>query len=182
MMVAAALAVEWGKVLKLDTPVLEIVVRGTLTYLGLFVLMRVVLRREQGAVGITDLLVVVLIADAAQNAMADDYTSVPSGLVLVATIIFWAAALDWLGYHVAWVQRLTQPPPVELVKDGRLLRRNMRRELITEEELWSQLRLAGVSELSEVARACAEPDGRISVLQAKRGSSDQAEAPDPRQF
>ena len=60
----------------------------------MFALLRFVLKREAGTLAITDLLVVVLIADAAQNAMADDYRSVPDGLLLVATIVFWSYALD----------------------------------------------------------------------------------------
>ena len=56
-------------------------------------MLRLVLRRESGTIGMTNLFVVVLIADAAQNAMANDYRSVPDGLVLVATILFWSHVL-----------------------------------------------------------------------------------------
>jgi hypothetical protein len=59
----------------------------------------VTLKREAGGVGITDMLVIVLLADAAQNAMAGEYKSISDGLVLVSTIIFWSYALDWLGYR-----------------------------------------------------------------------------------
>lgn len=156
--------VDWAQVFMLDTPIAEIFVRGSLTYLALFAILRFVLKREAGAVGITDLLVVVLIADAAQNAMADDYHSITDGILLVATIIFWSFALDWLGYHVPALQRFLRPPPLTLVRDGRMLRPNMRRELITEEELMSQLRQQGVDDLGEVKIACMEGDGRISVI------------------
>jgi uncharacterized membrane protein YcaP (DUF421 family) len=71
-------------------------VRGSTVYLTLFFLLRIVLRRESGGMGITDLLVIVLLADAVQNAMAGDYHSVPDGLLLGATLIFWSFALDWL--------------------------------------------------------------------------------------
>jgi len=67
--------------------------------LALFLLLRLVLKRQSGNMGVTDLLVIVLIADAAQNAMASDYKSVPDGLLLVSTIVFWSYALDWLSYH-----------------------------------------------------------------------------------
>lgn len=127
-------------------------------------MLRLVLRREAGTVGITDLLVVVLIADAAQNAMGDDYRSIPDGLLLVATIIFWSWALNWLGFRFPRIQRLVHPAPLPLVKDGRLLRKNMARELITEDELMSQLRLQGASDVRQVASALMEGDGRISVI------------------
>ena len=74
----------------------EIILRGTLVYLFLFCFLRF-LRRETGVIGISDLLVVVLIADAAQNTMSSDYKSVTDGAILVATIIGWDYVLDWQG-------------------------------------------------------------------------------------
>jgi uncharacterized membrane protein YcaP (DUF421 family) len=154
------------------TPVLEIFVRGTVVYLALFVLLRFVLKRESGTVGITDLLVIVLSADAAQNAMADDYKSLPDGLLLVATIVFWAYLINWLAYRVPFIQKLVVAPPLELVRDGSELPRNLRRELITHEELISQLRLQGVEMLDDVKKAYMEPDGRISVVRRNGGEKN----------
>ncbi len=127
-------------------------------------LLRLVLKRESGALGVTDLLVVVLIADAAQNAMADDYRSVPDGIVLVAVIVFWAWMLDWLGFHFRAFERFAKPPKLPLVDNGELRLDNMRQELVTREELASQLRKQGIDDLARVRVAYMEPDGNISVL------------------
>ncbi len=167
------IGVDWAKTLLPDTPLLEIFLRGTLVYLALFFLLRVVLKRESGGVSITDLLVIVLIADAAQNAMADDYTSIPDGLLLVATIVFWSYALNWLGYHFPRIQRFVHPPALPLIRDGRLIRQNMAKELITEEELKSQLRLQGIEDPAEVKVAYIEGDGRVSVI-ARDGQTNGA--------
>ena len=156
--------IDWTHTFAPQTPILETILRGTLVYLSLFILLRFILKRESGAVGITDLLVVVLLADAAQNAMADDYRSIPDGLVLVLTIIFWAHTLNWLGYRFPAIQRFVHPPPLLLVKEGQMRRRNMRRELITEDELMSMLRQQGLEDLAEVKKAFMEGDGRISVI------------------
>src|SRR3954452_13832286 len=110
--------IDWGNVFGLDTPLLEIFLRGSVVYLGLFFLLRLVLRREAGGLGITDLLVIVLIADAVQNAMAGDYHSITDGLLLGGTIIFWSFALDWLAYHWSLFRRFMHPSPLPLVKDG----------------------------------------------------------------
>jgi uncharacterized membrane protein YcaP (DUF421 family) len=112
----------------------EIILRGTLVYLFLFFLLRV-LRREAGQIGISDLLVVVLIADAAQNAMGSEYRSLTEGAILVATIALWDYFLDWLSFRVAAVRRLLRPTPLLLIRNGRLQRQNMKREKIQEEEL-----------------------------------------------
>jgi uncharacterized membrane protein YcaP (DUF421 family) len=146
-------------------------------YLSLFFLLRLVLKREAGQMGLTDVLVIVLIADAAQNAMADDYSSIPDGILLVATIIFWSYALNWLGYHFPSIQRFVHPPALPLIRDGRLLRQNMAKELITEDELKSQLRLQGVEDPAEVKVAYMEGDGRISVI---KRNGEEHKAPERR--
>jgi uncharacterized membrane protein YcaP (DUF421 family) len=156
--------INWEAIFVPQVPLLETFLRGTLVYLSLFILLRLVLKRQSGAIGITDLLVLVLIADAAQNAIAGDYRSIPDGLLLVSTIIFWAYTLDWLGYHFPQIQSLVHPPPLLLVKDGKMLRRNVRQELITEDELLSKLREQGIEDISEVKKAYMEGDGRISVI------------------
>jgi uncharacterized membrane protein YcaP (DUF421 family) len=158
-------AVDWAGVFVPNTPLLEIFVRGTLTYLALFALLRFVLRRQSGTLGITDMLVIVLIADAAQNAMSGGYNSVPEGVLLVAVIIGWSYAIDWLGSKWPAFGRVVHPPPLLLVKDGKMLRRNMREELVTPDELMSLIREQGVEHLSKVRRARMEGDGSVSVIE-----------------
>ena len=156
--------IDWAGLFIPDTPLLEIFIRGSVMYLVLFVLLRVVLKRQAGAVSMTDLLVIVLIADAAQNAMADDYKSLPDGILLVATLIFWSWALEWLGYHWPLFEKWVHPAPLPLIKNGRMHLKNMRHELITRQELMSQLREQGIDDATQVKQACLEGDGQISVV------------------
>jgi uncharacterized membrane protein YcaP (DUF421 family) len=162
------LQIDWRSIFIPSTSIAEIFLRGTLVYLFLFFILRI-LRREAGAIGISDLLVVVLIADAAQNAMASEYKSVTEGAVLVGTIALWDYFLDWLGYRFPAFQRLLRPKSLLLIKDGRMLKRNMRQEMITEEELIGQIRQQGAERVSEVKKAYLEGDGNISVI--KKGSN-----------
>ncbi|MGH9752467.1 MAG: DUF421 domain-containing protein [Blastocatellia bacterium] len=157
------LQIDWRSVFFPSVGVAEIFLRGTIVYLFLFVVLRI-LRREVGAIGISDLLLIVLIADAAQNAMSSDYKSVTDGVTLVSTIAFWDYFLDWLGYRFPRVRRLLRPSPLLLIKDGRMQRRNMRQEMITEEELMGQLRERGIERIEEVKKSYMEGDGRISVI------------------
>lgn len=166
--------VDWKALFVPSGSLAEIFIRGTVVYLLLFFVLRF-LRREIGAIGIADLLVIVIIADAAQNAMGGDYKSITEGLVLVATIAFWDYTLDWLGYRFPFFQRLVRAAPLPLIKNGQMLRRNMRQEMITEEELLSQLRQQGVESVSEVKKVYLEGDGRISViLNEPKGNQAQA--------
>ena len=163
-MVEALFNVDWREIFVPVHSVAEMMVRGTLMYLILFGLLRLILKRQAGGLGITDLLVVVLIADAAQNGMAKEYRSITEGAVLVGTIIFWDYALDRLAYRFPAFERLARPPALLLVKDGNILRRNMRRELITTEELMSHLREQGVEKIEDVRSAHMESDGHVSVI------------------
>jgi len=156
--------VNWREVFLPGAPLVETFVRGTVVYLALVVLLRVVLKREAGALSVTDVLVVVLLGDASQNAMASDHKSIAEGMALVCTILFWNYCLDWLGYRFPAFERLLNPPALCLVRGGKILRRNMRREMITEEELMSQVRAQGMERLDQVKDAFMESDGRITVI------------------
>ncbi|MGZ8157772.1 MAG: DUF421 domain-containing protein [Methylobacter sp.] len=159
--------IDWKTIFLPDIPLIEIILRGSVMYLALFILLRIILKRQSGTLGISDLLLITLLADASQNGMAGDYKSLPNGIVLVATIIFWDYVLDWLSFKSSLLQRLIESPPLLLIKNGQLLRRNMRKELITDADLMEQLREQGISDISKVKEAYIESDGRISVIENK---------------
>lgn len=142
----------------------ELILRASVVYWFLFLLFRFVLRRDAGSLGLADILLIVIIADASQNGLSGDYKTISEGLLLVSTIAAWNYFFDWMSYRFEWFSRFAEPPVLTLVQHGRLLGRNLRKELITEEELMSQLRQNGVEDLSEVRRAWLEPDGKISVV------------------
>ena len=145
----------------------ELMVRGTVMYWFLFMLLRFVLRRDMGAIGVADILLLVIIADAAQNAMSGSYESITDGCILVGTIAFWNWLMDKAAFYFEPVRRLMEARPVTLVRDGKVLRRNLRREMITTDELSAKMRENGVGELADVKLATMESDGEISVV--KRG-------------
>jgi uncharacterized membrane protein YcaP (DUF421 family) len=156
--------IEWAELLIPTHSIAEIVLRGTVMYLSLFVILRFVMVRQTSAIGIADILVIVVIADAAQNGFAKEYKSITEGILLVLTIVFWNLFLNWISYRFKAFERLLSPPPLPLIQNGKMNRRNMRQEFITEEELRSQLRQQGAAELAEVQKACLEANGELSVI------------------
>jgi uncharacterized membrane protein YcaP (DUF421 family) len=143
---------------------LELMLRGSLMYWFLFVVLRYILRRDVGSLGISDFLFVVILGDAAQNAMIGNATSATDGMVLIATLVFWSYLLDFMSFQFPFIQRLTSAPRLCLVRDGKLLRRNMRRELITDEELHAKIRQEGVEDIATVKRMYLEADGEMSLI------------------
>jgi len=156
--------VDWAGVFGLSVPPLELIVRGSAMYLLLFLLFRVVVRRRVGAVGMADILVLVIVADAAQNAMAGEYKSVTDGAILVGTILGWDMLIDWANWRFPALRGWLEAPPLLLVRNGHVIRRNLRHEFVTEDELESKLRQQGVKDVSEVAEARMESDGEVSVI------------------
>ncbi|HET9023398.1 MAG TPA: YetF domain-containing protein [Burkholderiaceae bacterium] len=170
---------DWGELFRLTVNPVELIVRGTATYWFIFLLFRVVLRRSVGAIGIADVLLLVLIADAAQNAMAGDYKSITDGAILVSTILGWNVLFDWVSFRFPRIGKLVEPSPLPLVEHGRMNRRNMREELVSEDELMAKLREQGIERLEEVKRAMMESDGVVTVIRYDGRNREQAARKQP---
>jgi len=156
--------IDWQGLFAFSVSPLELVVRGSAIYAFLFAVFRVLLRRDVGSIAVADVLLLVLIADAAQNAMAGEYRSISDGIVLVSTIIGWNVLIDWLAFRFERVRKLIEPRALPLVRDGRILHRNLRQEMVSVEDLLAKLREHGVEDVAQVRLAHLEGDGEVSVI------------------
>jgi uncharacterized membrane protein YcaP (DUF421 family) len=163
-------AIDWRAMFVPTASVLELVVRASLMYLLILTGFRM-FRRDAGSLSVSDLLVVVLIADAAQNGMAGEYKSLTEGGIIVATIFAWNYALDWLAYRSRLVHWLLHPPSLLLIRNGQIQDRNLRSQLITKEDLLEQLREQGVDDVATVKKCFLEGDGRLSVIRSNKNES-----------
>jgi len=156
--------VDWAGVFEPQHGLLELFLRGTLMYLSIVVLLRVVVRRQLGGIGMTDILVIVLIAEVAGNGISDNFQSIGESLVLVLTVLFWSTLIEWASSRFPAFERLVRDRKLKLIENGRLLRRNMREEFVTVDELMAQLREQGLEDCEEVKAAYMEADGSISII------------------
>ena len=156
-------AIDWHQMFVPTGSLLELIVRGSLMYLLILAGFRI-FRRDAGSLSVSDLLVVVLIADAAQNGMAGEYKSLTEGVVIVTTIFAWNYLLDWLAYRSRFVYWLLHPPSLLLIRNGQIQFRNLRSQLITKNDLLEQLREQGVEGVERVKACFLESDGRMSVI------------------
>jgi uncharacterized membrane protein YcaP (DUF421 family) len=164
----ANMSIDWNSMFVPSVGIVEIVLRGSIIYLALFAVLRFMGRRQAGNFGPADLLVIVLIADAAQNGMGKEYGSVTEGVVLVLTILGWEWLIDWLQFRFPALRPILTPPPLPLVENGELNHANMKHELLSEDELRSQLREKEIARIDDVKLAILEGDGRLSVLKVDR--------------
>lgn len=158
------LSTDISQLMQFTVPPLELVLRGTMMFWFLLLIFRLVLRRDIGSASITDFLFVVILGDAAQNSMIGQGSSVGDGMVLVSTLVLWNYTLDFLSYRFPKIDRLISARKLCLVRDGKLQRRNLRKEFITADEISEKLREAGLERLDQVKLMYMESDGEISVI------------------
>ena len=156
---------DWSALFMVEIPLLELFVRGSALYFAILFLMRFMPRRTGGELATMDLAFLLLIAEAASNAFGE-YTSVAEGLILVMVLMGWNFTVNAASYHFRFVEKLVSSRPIEVVRNGKMLRRNMRREFVTEEELMSALRQQGLDSIEHVKSATIEGEGAITVVKA----------------
>lgn len=157
------LQINLPELFRTETPVLELVLRASILYLGILFLLRIVPRRTGGELATIDLLFVVLIAEATTHSLGG-YSSITEGFIVILTLMTLNYSINFLSYHSPLVEKLIAYPPLLVVKDGKLLRRNMRREFLTEEELMEHLRREGIEDVRDIKAAHVEADGHISFI------------------
>lgn len=155
-------------VLDLDLPNLaEVVLRTAVVYLALLVGLRLAGKRELGQMTTFDLIVVLVIANAVQNAMVGANTSLTAGLVAAATLLGAHAVVWRLGRRFPWIRERVRGTPTLLVHEGLPLREHLDREGLDREDLLQALREHGVDDLATVKEAVLEVDGTISIVPAE---------------
>ncbi|HQZ91064.1 MAG TPA: DUF421 domain-containing protein [Thermomicrobiales bacterium] len=142
----------------------EILVRTTAVYAVLLALLRLAGKRELGQMSVFDLVVVLIVANAVQNAMVGPDTSLNGGLLAAG----WLIALNWgvgrLGLRYDWLGKRISGSPTMLVWEGKPLLDHLRREGVAMGELEMAAREHGVEKVGDVKLAILESDGTISIV------------------
>jgi uncharacterized membrane protein YcaP (DUF421 family) len=149
------------------TPLLQIALRTLVVYLAILVGFRLMGKRELGQMNVFDLVVILLIANAVQNAMVGPDASLQGGLIAAGVLLVLnraVAMLPFLHRSGRFWGRLLEGTPTILVKDGTFLRPALGRELVLEDEVTMAMREHGIEDLAEVQLAVLEIDGSISIV------------------
>jgi uncharacterized membrane protein YcaP (DUF421 family) len=153
---------------------MDIVLRASVIFLALYVLMRLMGKRELGQMTPFELIVLVVIGDLIQQGVTQNDFSLTGAIIAVSTIAFWALIFSWLSYLSPRAERLLEGEPRVIVRDGELIAGNLRRNRLTRSEIESEMRLAGIAHLRDVAWAILEARGKISFIQRSgTGGGDQ---------
>jgi uncharacterized membrane protein YcaP (DUF421 family) len=143
---------------------MDLVIRATVVFFFVFLVTRVVGRRELSQLEPFDLILLVVVGDLVQQGVTQSDESVTGALIVIATITMLSIAVSWVSFRSRRVRVITEGEPIVLVQDGRPIERNMRRERITLEDIQEEARQAQIASVAELRWAILEDGGRISCI------------------
>lgn len=146
---------------------MDLVIRATVVFFFILLVTRVIGRRQLGELEPFDLILLVVLGDLVQQGITQSDESVTGTLIVISTIALLSVIVSWLSFRIAPLRRVTEGEPLVLVQDGKAIERNMRRERITMEDLYEELRRSQISSMSDVQWAILEDDGHISCIPRK---------------
>jgi uncharacterized membrane protein YcaP (DUF421 family) len=154
----------------LDVNGFSIVARTFIVYLALLAGLRLAGKRELGQMTPFDLVVILLIANAVQNAMVGPDTSVTGGLIAAGVLVSVNYGVAAARERLPWLRRAVEGTPTLLINDGRFVQEHLRREGLEEDEVLMAIREHGVSDVKDVRIAVLETDGSISIVPVDAGA------------
>ena len=143
---------------------MDIVIRAFVAFLFIFLLTRLIGRRELSTLQPFDLLLLVVVGDLLQQGVTQNDLSFTGLVLAVGMFGLLTLALSYAGWRFPRVRPLLEPEPLILVEDGKVIERNLRKERITAEEVAGEARLQKISSLEDVQWAMLESGGRISFI------------------
>ncbi len=152
-----------------EIPILEKIIRPLIVYFFLLMAFRVAGKRELGQFTPFDLIVLLTISNILQNAMIGNDNSLGGGLIGALTLFVLNGVLSRVTFHFPRLARLLEGEPTPLIRNGKIIEPNLRREVMTIEELQRALRKhdLDIADISRVERALLELDGTVSILLKK---------------
>ncbi|TAM75972.1 DUF421 domain-containing protein [bacterium] len=154
----------WHDILALSGPWWSIPLRTAIVYLVLLIGVRLTGKRQIGQMTLFDLVLLLMISNAVQNAMTGPDTSLTGGIIAAAVLLLANGTVSRLTFYDKRARSLIEGEPTIVVRNGAILERNCRRELVTPDEIETAMREHGINDLGEVGLAVLEVDGSISVI------------------
>jgi len=165
----------------MTVPWYEILLRTAVVYLVVLLLLRLAGKRELGQMTPFDLVVILVISNAVQNAMTGGDNSLTGGIIAATTLTLVNIAVGRWGGRIPFLRRVVASEPTLLLRDGKPIQAHLDREHVDLEEIEMAAREHGIADLNEVTAAVLEEDGSISII-PKEGSQIRRTTRHLRQF
>ncbi|SHJ84267.1 Protein of unknown function [Aureimonas altamirensis DSM 21988] len=143
---------------------MDIVLRATVMFAILFLLLRLLGKRELGQMTPFEFVVLVVMGDLIQQGVTHNDFSLTGAMLAIVTFAFWGLVLSWVTYLFPRAEKLLDGEPRIVIRDGSLIEDNLRRDRVTRAEVESEMRQAGIASMEEVAWGILEPQGKFSFI------------------
>jgi uncharacterized membrane protein YcaP (DUF421 family) len=143
---------------------MDIVVRAFFAFLFVFIVTRLIGRRELRSLEPFDLILLVVVGDLMQQGITQSDMSFTGAVLATGTFAVLVLAVSYAGFRFRRVQPLLEPQPMIVVQDGEVLEPNLRKERMTVDELLAEARQQQINSLDEVRWAVLESSGKVSFI------------------
>ena len=143
---------------------MDIAIRAAVLYVFVFLLMRIVGRRELSNLQPFDLVLLIIIGDALQQGLTQSDYSMTGAMIAVGTFALLQVGTSYLNFRFKWARPVLEGYPIVVVQDGKVIEKNLRRERITAEELAEEARQQQIGSIEDVQWAVVETSGNISFI------------------
>jgi uncharacterized membrane protein YcaP (DUF421 family) len=143
---------------------MDIVLRGVFVFFFLYVIMRVIGRRELSTLEPFDLILLVVLGDAVQQGLTQDDYSLTGAFLAIGTIAVLQVAVSYANFRIPRLRPILDGEPIVVVQDGRPIEKNLKRERLTLEDLAAAARRQNIAKLEDVQWAVLETSGTISFI------------------
>lgn len=157
---------------------MEVVLRATAMFAVVYLLVRLLGKRELGQMTPFEFIVMVVIGDLIQQGVTQNDFSLTGATLAISTFAFWGLVLSWLSYLSPRAAKVLEGEPRVIIRHGELLQHSTKRDRLTRSEIESEMRLAGIASMDEVAWAVLEPNGKISFIKRPDGSEPSRQTDD----
>jgi uncharacterized membrane protein YcaP (DUF421 family) len=143
---------------------MDIVIRAATIFIFVFLLTRLLGRRELNSLEPFDLILLVVTGDLVQQSVTQNDQSLTGAMLAISTIGLLTVALSYLSFRFKRMRPILNGEPIVLVEDGEVIEPNLRRQRLTREEIGAEARLEGISSIEDVRWAILETNGQISFV------------------
>jgi uncharacterized membrane protein YcaP (DUF421 family) len=147
---------------------MDLAIRTTVIFFFIYLLMRIVGRRELSSLEPFDLILLVVLGDSVQQAVTQDDYSVTGAFIVVSTIALLQVFLSYLNFHVPRLRPLLDGEPIVIVQDGRVIEGNARRERLTLDDIAEAARIQQIASLEDVQWAVLETSGELTFIEKQK--------------
>ena len=143
---------------------MDIALRAIFLFFFVYLLTRVIGRRELSSLEPFDLILLIVLGDAIQQGLTQDDYSLTGAMIAVGTMAALQVLTSYAAFRLPWARRVLDGQPVVVVQDGKPIAENLHRERLTIEEVAEEARANQIASLEDIQWAVFEPSGKISFI------------------